>query len=284
MTQRPSVPVARVVRKRVVEHAADELRSAILSDRFVVDGYLPPERDLATALGVSRLTLRAALSRLESEGLVRAVHGRGTQVLDYRRSAGLDLLDSLMRLQQGVDEVPPPLLADLLEVRRLLAGDIMALAAERHTAEDLAAIRAEIDRLQSLVGNPQPNLGADLELTRLILRAARNVALDLICNGIERFLLANPVVLAAWYANPAENLAIYEAMYSRLAARDARGVREVTAQTWADLDASLMARLGMAPAPTPLPDRKPVATRRSRRKSKGRQAKGTRSSGVGDAR
>src|SRR2546428_13603888 len=76
--------------------AAEKLRARILRGRFPAGSDLPAERLLSEELGVSRLTLRAALARLQVEGLVRAVHGSGNRVLDFRRHGGVDLLVHLL--------------------------------------------------------------------------------------------------------------------------------------------------------------------------------------------
>ena len=56
------------------------LREAIEDKRLASDSALPPERDIATDLGVSRITVRKALDALAEEGLVRRRHGAGTFV------------------------------------------------------------------------------------------------------------------------------------------------------------------------------------------------------------
>ncbi|HEY1604858.1 MAG TPA: GntR family transcriptional regulator [Allosphingosinicella sp.] len=56
------------------------LRQAIADKRLASDSPLPPERDIASALGVSRITVRKALDALAEEGLVRRRHGAGTFV------------------------------------------------------------------------------------------------------------------------------------------------------------------------------------------------------------
>jgi GntR family transcriptional regulator len=56
------------------------LRQAIEDKRLASDSPLPPERDIATELGVSRITVRKALDALAEEGLVRRRHGAGTFV------------------------------------------------------------------------------------------------------------------------------------------------------------------------------------------------------------
>jgi DNA-binding FadR family transcriptional regulator len=67
-------------RRSVAATAADAIRLRILTGRYASGQSLPGERELSEELGVSRLTLRAALSHLEAEGLVRAVHGSGPQI------------------------------------------------------------------------------------------------------------------------------------------------------------------------------------------------------------
>jgi GntR family transcriptional regulator len=56
------------------------LRGAIEDNRLEVDRALPPERDLATEFGVSRITVRKALDALVSEGLLTRRRGAGTFV------------------------------------------------------------------------------------------------------------------------------------------------------------------------------------------------------------
>lgn len=56
------------------------LRQAIKENKLASDSALPPERDIATDIGVSRITVRKALDALAEEGLVRRRHGAGTFV------------------------------------------------------------------------------------------------------------------------------------------------------------------------------------------------------------
>src|ERR1700727_1795385 len=63
-----------VARSSVVDAVADRLRGEILAGRLAAGTRLPSERELSLALGVNRLTLRAALGRVEALGLVAARH------------------------------------------------------------------------------------------------------------------------------------------------------------------------------------------------------------------
>ena len=77
--------------KRAVDVAANEVRLSILNGEFPTGSLLPPERQLAEELEINRLTLRSALARLESEGLIKPKHGKGIVVLDPWRNGALDL-------------------------------------------------------------------------------------------------------------------------------------------------------------------------------------------------
>lgn len=71
----------------MAQRAAAGLREAIRDGSYDADGRLPAEPDLSTQLGVSRSTVREAVSILEQEGLVFRKQGRGTFVL--RAMSGL---------------------------------------------------------------------------------------------------------------------------------------------------------------------------------------------------
>src|SRR5215831_5566763 len=81
-----------VARSSVVDAVATRLQNEILAGRIAAGARLPSERELSLALGVNRLTLRAALARLEAQGLVTTRHGSGTIVASWRERAGLDAL------------------------------------------------------------------------------------------------------------------------------------------------------------------------------------------------
>src|SRR6185369_13200359 len=60
------------------DHTLTKLRQLIASADFSVGGRMPPERSLASELGVGRRSLRRALEVLEREGRISRHQGRGT--------------------------------------------------------------------------------------------------------------------------------------------------------------------------------------------------------------
>ncbi len=81
---------------------ADILRAAIADGRLVSGQHLPAEPQLAEQLGVSRATLRQALTLLTKEGLLVRQHGRGTFVSALPRGVLRGNLTELMSTTQMI--------------------------------------------------------------------------------------------------------------------------------------------------------------------------------------
>ena len=84
-----------------VDLCAQQLRERILEGSLSVGSRLPPERDLALQFGVNRVTVRSALARLRTEGLLSVRQGRGHEVQDFQRESGPSLLPSVLSVARG---------------------------------------------------------------------------------------------------------------------------------------------------------------------------------------
>ncbi|MCX6373765.1 MAG: FCD domain-containing protein [Actinobacteria bacterium] len=112
------------------DRAARHIRSLIFSGQLRPGDRLPPGRDLAERLGISRVTLRLGLKALEGAGYLetsKGAHG-GSRVSDR---------DSLLRCWTGWMRQNSEDLHDILEFRTTVETRIAALAAEQRTAEEL---------------------------------------------------------------------------------------------------------------------------------------------------
>lgn len=125
------VPLEVVESPRLYRQIADQLRGLIERREFAVGSRLPPERELAEKLGVSRPSVREALIALEVEGLVRIRMGSGIYVLDPSVSA---------RAGARPPDGEGPF--ELLKARELIESGICREAAKVFTAENIAAVDA----------------------------------------------------------------------------------------------------------------------------------------------
>ena len=126
------MPVQTIENRRLYRQVADQIETLIASGEFAPGDRLPPERDLAGKLGVSRATVREAMIALELAGLVDVRTGSGIYVLTPKR--GMD---------EARDQGPGPF--ELLDARRALEGGVAALAAANATDAEIEALREALD-------------------------------------------------------------------------------------------------------------------------------------------
>ena len=235
----PSVVLAISPTQRMsaVQHITEQLRARILSGALTPGTKLPAERELAEQLQVNRLTLRAALSQLEAHGLITTQHGVGTLVCNFRETAGIESLPRLLGVMRTHN--PEAYLAhvrDLLELRRAIATEAVALAAVRHTAEDLKLLKESMKQQSKLVDEPMKFAVGDVEFARLIVRASRNLALELLINTVARFPTEDPQLTRAMYPNPPLQHRMYAPLVELIASGTAESARETLRDTLLGLD------------------------------------------------
>lgn len=123
----------------IAEDVYAQLREQILSGVYAAGDRLPPERDLAAALGTNRNTLREAVRRLEQANLLTVRQGSGATVCDFRRTGGIELLEPF--LMHGSDVVERArALVDLLAARTEVLEFAVGLATARATIQDVARL------------------------------------------------------------------------------------------------------------------------------------------------
>jgi GntR family transcriptional regulator, transcriptional repressor for pyruvate dehydrogenase complex len=163
-------------RRSLAHDAAEHLRELIGSGALQPGDKLPPERALATRLGVSRPTLREAVRGLVIMGLLETRHGAGTYVVRQAPPEG-DPLTVTIDLQDAPIE-------ELFEIRLLLEPSLTERAAARITEDELAELRSTLERMDAVVGQPSAFSLLDVEFHRAIHVAARSATLLTLLDGI----------------------------------------------------------------------------------------------------
>ena len=125
--------------KGVADRVASELIDMIAGGDWAPGQRLPGERALAEQMNVSRVSVRAALQRLKTQGFVTAVQGGGTRVVSSAAAMD-DALTELVRSK--LDN-----LHDLAEIRMALETWAARRAAERATPEQIAEIAARLEAM-----------------------------------------------------------------------------------------------------------------------------------------
>jgi DNA-binding FadR family transcriptional regulator len=124
------MPLQAVEPRRLYRQIADQLRTLIRKGEYAVGTRLPPERDLAMRMGVSRPSVREALIALEVEGLVEVRGGSGIHILAREPAA-------------SARQVEPTAFGpfEIIRARQLIEGELAALAAHRMSPAQVDGLR-----------------------------------------------------------------------------------------------------------------------------------------------
>ena len=158
---------------QVVEH----VRGLIDRGELHPGDRLPPERELARSLKISRSSLRSGIGFLSAMGVLKSRHGAGTFV-----SSGPAALDSqTLSVLGSLHHFLP---WQMFEARLVLEANVAALAAERATDEHIAELAEEVTEMFAALQNPQEYLIHDVRFHRTIARAAGNPILGALMETI----------------------------------------------------------------------------------------------------
>jgi DNA-binding FadR family transcriptional regulator len=138
-----------------------QLRQAIMEGGYAHGEKLPAERQLASAYGASRTTIRTALDQLETERLVSRRVGAGTFV-NFRPQGDTE----------DIAELTSPL--ELIEVRLGIEPNMVRLAVLNATARDIERLAAAMARMEPSSGDSESFTLWDEEFHQLIAEATRN--------------------------------------------------------------------------------------------------------------
>lgn len=217
------------------EACIQRLEELILSGDLKIGERLPPEREFAARLGVSRPVLHEALVDLDAKGLVRIVPRRGVFVNDYRRSGSMAILTSLLAYHNG--QLDPAFAQSLLDTRLLLEVETARLAALHRTDEHLREFRDLLAQEQEAACcDPQTLTGLDFDFHLLVAIASGNLIYPLLINSFKSIYTSlTGAFFRQYYGSPVVedvhrfHRRLVEAIERRDAAGAVQGMREMLA-------------------------------------------------------
>ncbi len=202
---------------QVVEHVRREIEAG----RLGPGDRLPPERELAPRMGVSRPSLRSGLRTLQAMGIIHARRGAGTFIVEGPPQLGKAPLQFLAALHGFT-------LDQIYEARRMLEVGAAGLAAERSTGEQIAAMADEIAGMFASLEEPQAFLRHDLGFHRAVAAGCGNpIVATIIGTLIE--IIRDTGRLNMHGASLRESAETHRRIYEAVKARDPeRARREMT--------------------------------------------------------
>ena len=170
------MPLKAFEQKRIYQHVAEHIAELIRSGEFQEGQQLPPERDLAKTLKISRNVVREALLALEIVGYVEIRVGVGTFVVSASPS------DNRIGHLRGIDAGAAP--TDILAARRAVEGEVAAIAAATATEEEITQVRAALDEIKKNGNSPNPEIDWPRVFHERVAEATHNPVLVSIVNQL----------------------------------------------------------------------------------------------------
>lgn len=198
-----------MTKQRLYEQVLDRLRQYVTENGLRAGDRLPPERDLAQRLGVSRASVKQAIVVLEVQGLVEARHGGGTYLV--RDSLDVEPVEKMVERRRR--------LPDVLEAREALETKLAELAAERRTDEDLDAMRRALDHMAREMGEGGHGVEGDRLFHAAVTAAAHSSLLAEFMRSISDQIAESRTESLRQPGRPTRSLAQHRAILDAIADR-----------------------------------------------------------------
>jgi GntR family transcriptional regulator, transcriptional repressor for pyruvate dehydrogenase complex len=207
----------------MTEEVVNQVREMVHLGKLRPGDRLPPERDLAKQLGISRASLRTGLRFLSASGLLTSRHGSGTYI-----AAGPPILDSeplsmLAALHGFTTE-------KMFEARRLVEVAVAGLAAENATDEQLRVMSDEVTDTYAALDNPQEYLVHDFGFHRAVATASGNPILAAFMEMLADILYERRCKTIGRSRDLKESVEMHRKIYHAIRARNPDAARKAMSE------------------------------------------------------
>lgn len=212
------------IKKNTLSEAiVDRLLCLIKEKKLHPGDKLPPERELAATMQVSRPSLREALRALSILNVVEIRQGGGI----YITSLDPDLLSEPLEFILSLDTSA---FSQLLCARKIIEPGIAALAATHITDDELQALEQALRQSGGLLDDPEANRQIDLKIHELITTATRNPILSRIQRSLAQLSRAGCQHTAHIPAARKQAHQDHQAILAALKSRDPAAAHEAMLQ------------------------------------------------------
>ena len=234
----------------LVGRTVELLGMDIVAGRLRPGAALPNEMDWSAQLGVSRTVLREAVRVLASKGLVDPRPRTGTRVRDPE---GWNALDPDLLAWQLEAAPSERLVRELFELRRVIEPAIAAMAAERASEADVAALDAALAEMAETADDPFRFLGPDVRFHQTILASVDNRMLRSLASAIETALTLSLQLSLETPRGQHYSLPLHGAVLEAIRRKDAAGAREAMHRLIDDAEEDALRTVAVSPGQEPQP-------------------------------
>jgi GntR family transcriptional regulator, transcriptional repressor for pyruvate dehydrogenase complex len=205
------------------ERVVVQVREMIRQGQLRPGDQLPPEREFAKRLGISRSSLRPGLRFLAAMGILNSRHGSGTFIADLPSSLESEPLKFLAALQRFTPD-------EMFETRRLIEVGIAGLAAERASDDHLATMADELTEMYATLDDPQQNLIHDIRFHRAVANSSGNPILAALMDMLSTAIYERRRLTVSQATNLKESAGMHRRIYRSIRARNAAEARSAMSE------------------------------------------------------
>lgn len=207
-------------RSGITELVVRRIKELLESGDLKAGSRLPPERELAEMLGISRPSLRTALKALSVMGIIRAKPGAGTFIAEAIPEIFLEPMQFMALINKTA-------LDEIFEARLIIESALAELAAEKATKEDLQAIEIELEGMYGNMNNPEAFFEHDLRFHHVIAQASKNHVMSGIMETLVQMLYQMRRKTIARTRGMEEAIEFHRKIYNSIKRHDSKGARKL---------------------------------------------------------
>jgi GntR family transcriptional regulator, transcriptional repressor for pyruvate dehydrogenase complex len=205
------------------EQVVNQVRVMIKEGKLKPGDRIPPERELARQLGISRTSLRAGLRFLGAIGVLTSRHGSGTYVADGPPALASEPLHMLAALHGFTAK-------KMFEARRVIEVAVAGLAAENAKDDQLMRISEEVSETYAALDDPQEYLIHDFGFPRAVAAASGNPILSTVMGMVSDVLYQRRTQTVNRARDLKQSVDMHRKIYRAIRARDAQAARTLMSE------------------------------------------------------
>jgi len=218
-----------VKQDKLYEKIVEQIKNLIMEGNLKPGERLPPERDLAEKLNVSRVAVREALLTLEFMGLIEIKRGSGVFIPEkLQPELVLNSIDFALNFKENIIE-------DLVEVRQILETKMAGLAAKKADQEDILEIEKKLKIFEEKVKQGKEGTNESLKFHLSIARATKNVIFFRILNQLKVLLVQSGRLSSKRKERPFIALKQHYEIFEAIKRKDVKKAEEAMANHLEDI-------------------------------------------------
>ncbi|HKX32721.1 MAG TPA: FadR/GntR family transcriptional regulator [Blastocatellia bacterium] len=219
-SSRFSMAMAPIDRAGITELVVERIKELLTRGELKAGSRLPPERELAQMLNISRPSLRTALKALSVMGVIHAKPGAGTYIAESLPAVFAEPMQFMTLINNtSVNE--------LFEARRIVEAGLVELAAERASEEDIRSLAKELEAMRTTIDDPESFLKHDVQFHQVMAHAANNKLMTCVMDTITQLLFHIRRQTVAHASNLDEALEWHQKILDAVRKRDPKRAKEM---------------------------------------------------------